>query len=48
VRFVAARTRPNTMSAQAFDLKVLFAVVARELQTLNGQRLVDLSRRVLT
>lgn len=30
LRFVAARTRPNTVSAQAFDLKVFFAVVAKE------------------
>jgi hypothetical protein len=28
LRFVAARTRPNTVSAQAFDLKVFFTVVA--------------------
>src|SRR5689334_1536651 len=30
LRFVAARARPNTVSAQAFDLKVFFAVVAKE------------------
>jgi integrase/recombinase XerD len=30
LRFVAARTRPNTVSAQAFDLKVFFTVVAKE------------------
>lgn len=29
LRFVAARTRPNTVSAQAFDLKVFFTVVAK-------------------
>jgi integrase/recombinase XerD len=30
LRFVAARARPNTVSAQAFDLKVFFAVVVKE------------------
>jgi site-specific recombinase XerD len=30
LRFVAARARPNTVSAQAFDLKVFFTVVAKE------------------
>ncbi len=32
LRFTAARVRPNTLSAQAFDLKVFFAVVARPPQ----------------
>ncbi|HET8657719.1 MAG TPA: tyrosine-type recombinase/integrase [Micromonosporaceae bacterium] len=30
LRFVAARARPNTVSAQAFDLKVFFTVVVKE------------------
>jgi len=30
LRFVAARARPNTVSAQAYDLKVFFTVVAKE------------------
>jgi integrase/recombinase XerD len=30
LRFVAARVRPNTVLATAFDLKVFFAVVTRE------------------
>ncbi len=32
LRFTAARVRPNTLSAQAFDLKVFFAVVAKPPQ----------------
>jgi site-specific recombinase XerD len=30
LRFVAARARPNTVSAQAYDLKVFFTVVGKE------------------
>lgn len=30
LRFVAARTRPNTVSAHAFDLKVFFSVVVKQ------------------
>src|SRR5258708_1723212 len=29
LRFVAARCRPNTLSAQSFDLKVFFAVIGK-------------------
>lgn len=30
LRFVAARVRPNTVLAVAFDLKVFFEVIARD------------------
>src|ERR1700757_1890118 len=30
LRFVAARSRPNTVLATAYDLKVFFSVVAKE------------------
>lgn len=44
LRFAAARVRPNTLVAQAFDLKVFFTVVAMARQQVRVDDVLSLSR----
>lgn len=46
LRFTAARVRPNTLSAQAFDLKVFFGIVGKAPQqvTVTDVRFIEAQR----